>query len=192
MATEPVYVTLLVVDILETLNVPYLIGGSFASTSYGRVRTTQDVDIVAALEQQHVTPLITALGDAFYADEQVIRQAIERRTSCNLIHQETMFKVDIFIPKLRPFDRQQLARRVERVIDRGTARKAFFASVEDIVLAKLEWYRLGGEVSERQWQDIQSILQLQWEALDRTYLSTAAGTLRVSDLLERALGEAAR
>jgi hypothetical protein len=192
MATEPVYVTLLVVDVLEKLEVPYLIGGSFASTSYGRVRTTQDVDIVAQLQSHQVTSFVEALGDAFYADEQVIRQAIERRTNCNLIHQETMFKVDLFIPKPRLFDRQQLARRVERVIDRETARKAFFASVEDTILAKLEWYRLGGEVSERQWQDIQGILQLQWESLDRTYLATAAATLRVSDLLERALGEATR
>ena len=190
MPTEPVYVTLLVVDILEQLNVPYLIGGSFASTSYGRVRTTQGVDIVAALEHQHITPLIAALGEAFYADEPAIRRAIEQRTSCNLIHQDTMFKVAIFIPKLRPFDRQQLARRVERVIDRETGRKVFFASVEDTILAKLEWYRLGGEMSERQWQDIQSILQLHHASLDIAYLTTAAASLRVSDLWQRALAEA--
>ena len=108
---EPVAVTLLVTSILESLEIPYLIGGSFASTAYGRVRTTQDVDIVAAMTQERVDLFIDALDAAFYADEAMIRNAISHRSSFNLIHFETMFKVDIFIPQDRPFDRQQFKRR---------------------------------------------------------------------------------
>lgn len=191
MLSEPVFVTLLVIDVLEKLDIPYLIGGSFASTAYGRVRTTQDVDIVADMQMDQVAPFVNALNNAFYADAQMIQNAIQRHTSFNLIHLETMFKVDIFIPKARPFDSEQLNRRIRRVIDKETARKAYFASAEDTILAKLEWYRLGGEVSEQQWRDIQGILQLRGDQLDLKYLQTWATALRINDLLERALKEAA-
>ncbi|HRQ42561.1 MAG TPA: hypothetical protein PLD25_31990 [Chloroflexota bacterium] len=191
MPSEPVFVTLLVIDVLEKLDIRYLIGGSFASTAYGRVRTTQDVDLVADLQMDQVVPFVKALDNAFYADEQMIHNAIQRRTSFNLIHLETLFKVDIFIPKARPFDGEQLNRRIERVIDKETARKAYFASAEDTILAKLEWYRLGGEVSEQQWRDIQGILQLRGDQLDLDHLQTWATALRINDLLERALKEAA-
>lgn len=186
MPGEPVFVTLLVVDVLEKLNVPYLIGGSFASMAYGRIRTTQDVDIVADLPLNQVTTFVQALQNGFYVDEEMIRHAIQRRASFNLIHLETMFKVDIFIPQARPFDSQQLNRRVERLMDKETARKAYFASAEDTILAKLEWYRLGGEVSEQQWRDVQSILTLRGEQLDFDYLTTWARSLQVASLLEKA------
>lgn len=190
MPDEPVFITLLVTEVLERLQIPYLIGGSFASTAYGRVRTTQDADIVAKMEPRHVRFLVQALGGEFYADEIMIHEAIKRNTSFNLIHLQTMFKVDIFIPRARPFDEQQLSRRLERVIDEDSGRKAYFASAEDTILAKLEWFRMGGEVSEQQWRDIKGVLQLQKDKLDVTYLRKWAATLRVSDLLERALQEA--
>lgn len=69
-------------------------------------------------------------------------------------------------------------------------RSAFVASAEDSVLAKLDWYRRGGEVSEQQWRDVVGILQVQSETLDRDYLRSMAASLRVSDLLERAFTDA--
>ena len=101
-----------------------------------------------------------------------------------------MFKVDIFIPKYRPFDRQQLARREKQVIGTEPDQTAYVASAEDIILAKLEWYRLGGEVSERQWRDVQGLLEVSGNRLDQNYLRRWAATLNVSELLERALSEA--
>jgi len=189
MKSEPIFVTLLVVDLLEKLDVSYLIGGSFASTAYGRIRTTQDVDIIAQLEPRHVSDFVTALGDAFYADEQMIRNAIERRASFNLIHLETMFKVDVFLPQQRPFDQQQFARRTLRMIDKESAREVYFATPEDTILAKLAWYRLGGETSERQLRDIQGIFQLQRNQLDIPYLQQSATALQVTDLLRQMLQE---
>ena len=186
---EPVYVTLLVINAFEILGIPYLIGGSFASTSYGRVRTTRDVDIVASIEQKHVDAFLKALDHAFYADEEMIRQAISHRTSFNLIHQETVFKVDVFLPKKRLFDQQQFARRVKRVIDKDSAREVYFASAEDTILAKLEWYRLGGEVSEQQWQDVQSIFQQRFDQLDIDYLKELAESMQITDLLGQLLDE---
>ena len=81
MLPEPIAVTLIVIEVLETLNVPYLIGGSLASTSYGRVRTTMDSDLVADLQSQHVEPFVQVLSNAFYVDEIAMHNAIEQRSS---------------------------------------------------------------------------------------------------------------
>jgi hypothetical protein len=129
------------------------------------------------------------LQDAFYADEQMIQQAVQRQSSFNLIHLNTMFKVDIFIPKKRPFDQQQLDRRIAEQIGPDSDAQIWVLSAEDIVLAKLDWFRLGGEVSERHWRDILGVLKTQREALDIDYLQQWAHALGVADLMARALEE---
>ena len=113
---------------------------------------------------------------------------IHRMLLCNKsIHLETMFKVDVFVAKPRPFDRAQLARRALVRLSEDPERHAYVTSAEDIVLAKLEWYRLGGEISNRQWQDVLGVLKVQGERLDLDYLRQMAAGLGVSDLVARAL-----
>jgi len=126
----------------------------------------------------------------FYMDDELIAEAIRRNTSFNLIHRETFFKVDVFIPRPRPFLQAQLARAQRQTFAFETEISAKFASPEDTILSKLEWYRLGGEVSERQWRDILGVLKTRAGELDLAYLQTWAGELNIGDLLERALGEA--
>jgi hypothetical protein len=187
---EPAAVTLLVTEALEALGVPYLIGGSLASTVHGLVRTTQDTDLVADLRPEHVTPFVQRLGQDFYSDAEVIHEAIRRRSSFNLIHLKSMFKVDIFIIKQRPFDRSQFERRERQVVGDELEQSAYVATAEDTILTKLEWYRLGGEVSERQWRDVLGILKVQGDRLDLVYLQRWAIELNVIDLWQRALNEA--
>ncbi|MBE7469220.1 MAG: hypothetical protein DPW09_25790 [Anaerolineae bacterium] len=186
-ATEPVLVTLLVTNALETLGVPYLIGGSLASTLHGVVRTTLDTDLVAELRPEHITPLVQMLQNTFYIDAETAVEAVHRHSSFNLIHLETMFKVDIFVSKQRPFDQAQFARRETQVVTAEPEQTAYIASAEDTVLTKLEWYRLGGEVSERQWRDVLGVLKVQADRLDLDYLRRWAVELGVADLLEKAL-----
>ena len=188
--SEPVAVTLQVTGVLEDLGVPYVIGGSMASAAHGRIRSTMDVDIVADLQPTHVGALVRALGSDFYVDAGAAQDALQRRTSFNLIHLETMFKVDVFIPKDRPFDRQQLARGERQTIGAEPDQTARVASAEDVILAKLEWYRLGGEASERQWRDVRGVLEVSGERLDWDYLHQWAAVLQVADLLEKAQSDA--
>jgi len=108
----------------------------------------------------------------------------------NIIHRKSMFKVDVFIPRPRPFLRSQLARAQRQHFTFGREVNARFASPEDTILAKLEWYRLGNEVSERQWRDILGVMKVRAGDLDLDYLRQWADELQVVDLLERALQEA--
>src|SRR5581483_2101119 len=190
MQNEPVEVTLKVTDVFEKLGIPYLIGGSLASTLYGMVRTTQDSDIVAEMRAEHLQPFVAALQDEFYVDDEMIAEAIQRRSSFNIIHRETMFKVDVFIPRPRPFLESQFARAQRQTFTFETEIGAKIASPEDIILSKLEWYRMGGEVSDRQWRDILGVLKVRAGELDLAYLRKWANELKVGDLLERALKEA--
>jgi hypothetical protein len=181
-----------VIDAFEQLGVTYHIGGSVASSAHGIPRTTADIDLVADLREEQVKPFVERLQEAYYADERMIRRAIMQRASFNLIHLATMLKVDVFIPKERAFDREAARRASPHALDEAeNARLFYLASPEDVILAKLEWYRAGGEASERQWSDVLGVMKVQAQALDRDYLERWAGQLGLSDLLARAMEEAA-
>ena len=142
---------LLAARALDQLGVRWFLGGSLASSLLGTPRATLDADIVADLRSSHVKPFLKALGDGWYSDEGAIRDAIADRSSFNLIHMENALKVDVFIPKLRSFDAAQFGRIKLVPVEEDSAVEAPVCAAEDIVIAKLEWYKLGGEISERQW-----------------------------------------
>lgn len=187
---ETTRITLLVTNTLERLGIRYAVGGSLASSLHGVMRSTIDVDIVADVSPEHIPLLAAALSKEFYADEEMMRDAVKHRSSFNLIHYDTAFKVDIFIRKLRPFDQMQLERRRISIIATEPEESVYVVSPEDIVLSKLEWYRMGGEISDRQWRDILGVMKVREGELDLEYLRKWAVELNVGDLLERALREA--
>ncbi len=179
------------VDVFERLGVAYEIGGSLASSAHGVARATLDVDLVADLRPEHAAALVAALQGAYYVDRGRVDDAILRRRSFNAIHLATMLKLDVFARGRRAYDAERARRaREDSLEDRPGARRFWITSAEDIVLAKLEWFRAGGGVSERQWSDVRGVLRAQGPALDLVYLRRWAAELHVLDLLERALAEA--
>jgi len=187
---DPILVMMMVIAALERLGVPYYIGGSLASGVHGTYRATADADIVADLREDQVDSLTRMLGGQFYADSEMMRDAIQHRASFNLLHLDTGFKVDVFITKGRPFDRSQFERRVSAPIKPDGEDSVYLADAEGTILAKLEWYRLGNEVSDRQWTDIVGVLKVRADDIDQDYLRHWAARLGLSDLLARAFDDA--
>lgn len=190
MNTEINQAITLFIKTLERLNVPYYIGGSIASSVYGIARATMDVDLVSELKREHAKFLVETLKKEYFIDENMILDAIINKSSFNLIHLETMIKIDVFISTERKFDKISLERRKkDKISDESDSVQVFLRSAEDTILSKLEWYKSGGLVSERQWKDVLGIIKVQGELLDKNYLRQWARELNVADLLEKAFSE---
>jgi len=187
---EPLRVTLAVAKALERMGIPYFVGGSLASSAHGVARSTLDADIIARLDPGQAAQLARELGPGFYSDVDAIADAATRRSSFNVIHIATAFKVDVFVPRATAYAEIEMERRQSHVIDPTTGESMAFSTAEDTLLAKLQRYRQGNEVSERQWRDVLGILRIAGQSLDRNYLSLWAGELGIADLLDRALSEA--
>jgi hypothetical protein len=188
---EPVQILQLVVTTLHRLGIPCMVVGSFASSSHGFSRFTQDADIVAKIELEQIGSFIEAFSGEFYVDEGMIRSAVVKGTSFNIIHIGSSFKIDIFVLGNAEYNREAFSRRSLALIDDRTRFEAPIQSAEDAVLSKLNWYRQGGGVSEVQWRDIVGILKVQAEQLDQVYLERWARELGVFGLLAQAIQEAA-
>ncbi|MFN7591577.1 MAG: hypothetical protein ACK5UQ_24140 [Planctomycetota bacterium] len=181
-----------VVDLFDRLAIPYHIGGSVATSVFGHARSTLDVDMVAAVEARHVGPIASALRGTYYADAELMLDAIQHRARFNLIYLPQYFKVDVFAVKDSPYARVAFARHtLAKLAGTSCDREFRFATPEDVVLHKLDWYRQGGETSERQWSDILSVLRIQVGRLDLDYMRKWAPSLDVADLLERVVRDAA-
>ena len=177
-------------DILEEQRITYVLVGSLASSMHGMYRSTADIDILADVKPHQVRPLLKALQEEFYVDEQAVSRAVDLQQSFNAIHLDSVFKVDIFIPKADAFARQQLERRELRQISSDVDRMIYVATAEDTILAKLRWYVSGGKVSNQQWTDVVGIIGASSATLDALYLRQWADTLGLTDLLAQAFEQA--
>ena len=169
---------------LTALGIPFVVGGSLASSAHGVLRSTFDGDLLAVILPSQIPRLVEALGRDWYADSELIRQSLERGRGFNLIHMTTASKFDVF-PASSDFHTSQLQRAKLTPLKLEGTDLCPVATPEDILLAKLSWYREGGESSEVQWRDIAGILVINPD-LDWEYVNLWAARLRVSDLLEKA------
>jgi hypothetical protein len=180
-----------VITALDSLGIAYALGGSLASSIYGLTRLTADADITVEPFPGKEEQLANCFGPQYYVSVDAIQRAIRDRSSFNIINTYVGFKVDVFIKKERPYEESLMRRRVSFHSPDLPDRPIKLVSPEDVLLLKLEWYRKGGEVSERQWLDVLGVLRTQAERLDMAYLDYWASDLGVSDLLELARAEAA-
>ncbi|MCG8607430.1 hypothetical protein MJD09_20915 [bacterium] len=178
-----------IINCFLELHIPYYIGGSIASSAYGFPRTTADVDLAAEITYKHVPQIVRWLEKDYFIQQSTVREAIDHERSFNIIHFGTAFKIDVFVLTKRRFDREVISRKRKELLDEKRKLSFYLSSPEDTVLFKIEWYKKGGEVSERQWTDLLGVLKVQKHQLDKDYLLKWAGELKISDLLRRAFDD---
>jgi hypothetical protein len=180
-----------VITVLQDLDIAYYIGGSLASSAFGVARATLDVDLIADIRSRHIPTLCQRLGTQYYIDEKIVERAVEARSSFNVVHLDSMIKLDVFIVKDEPFHQEALKRRIQDTLAlEPEARLFFLPTPEDIVLFKLQWYEAGERVSETQWNDVLGVIRVQGRKLDFDYLNRWAKQLGLTELLDEAREEA--
>lgn len=193
---DPIALAQKIADILLPLNIPYVVGGSVASSLLGENRATQDLDMVMVLDSQTAPQLIEIMAGEFYISESAVNEAIlkaktaPREASFNVIYLPSIEKVDIFVMSSDdPFSNSVMSRRHFHPVDSLATPDTgiYIYSPEDIILQKLSWYQLIPDGSQKQWRDVLGVLKMQGERIDRAYLNQWAITLELTDLLTTAL-----
>ena len=154
------------VSVLRTANVPFMLTGSLAAAFYGQPRATQDVDVVVELDADLLDRLIAdLLGAGFYVSSDAAHEALAHHGLFNAIDPGTGWKVDIIIRKDRGFNRSEFGRRVPAEL---LGIQLALTTVEDLIIAKLEWSELG--VSELQRRDVAGIIESAGDEIDLAYV----------------------
>jgi hypothetical protein len=181
----------LVMSALARSGIRFMLGGSLASAFHGIPRSTNDIDIVADIREEHIQQFVSELEGAFYVDAESMREALQHRRSFNVIHFATGDKIDIFpVAETRHIEIElERSKPQDVTIAEGLNVRCPVATAEDTILAKLVWYRLGGEQSDRQWNDVRGIRAVQGDTLDQAYMQQWARELKVDDLLARLFSE---
>lgn len=171
-----------IVGLLDAIGIPYMVVGSFASSTYGEPRSTYDLDLVVDPSREQLDRLLARLDpDHYYVDADVARDALRRRSMFNIIEIETAWKLDLVIRQARPFSIEELARR-QRISIIGVEVAA--ATPEDTIIAKLEWAQRGA--SDRQLDDVAGILRITGATLDLEYIERWVDALGLADTWKRA------
>jgi hypothetical protein len=175
----------------DDIGVDWVLGGSMASSVTGQPRATMDIDMAVRMGLDDVRNLVNAVTPGYYASETMIREAVVKRSSFNLIRLDGVLRVDVFVLGDDPLDRRQMERRVLVEVPGADAPiRIWVGSPEDQVLRKLHWFHRGGEVSDRQWGDVLGLLKVQAATIDLADVVRTAAKLGLGDLAVRAIAEA--
>ncbi len=178
----------LVTKRFDELKIPYYIGGAVASIIHGEERFTKDADLVIRILPVHIKKFVKAFESDFVVSEDVVQDSLTRRYAFNIIHIDTAYKIDLY--PIADDDEMEITAFTRRLrVDIG-AGEIWMATAEDVVLAKLHWFRKGGEVSVKQWRDVLGVLKVQGNNLDFAYLEPMAVRFGLADLLGRARDDA--
>lgn len=178
-----------VLTALDAQGIPYVLGGSLASSLWGVPRSTNDADVMVLPFPGREEELAARFPPDFYLSVSAMREANLKRRSFNIINTSTGFKTDVFVASARPLDESAFRRKVIRKVPSLGEATVNVLSAEDVIIWKLDWYRQGGETSERQWLDVIGVLEANLPSLDRTYLLEGSKHLGIKDLLDRAIAE---
>ncbi len=178
----------LIVSALDATGIPFMLTGSFASSFHGAPRATQDIDLVVAPTPDQLRALVSRFpAPDYYVDEEAALEALAAEGQFNILALDSGWKVDLMIRKSRPFSQVEFNRREPAVVEGLTLA---IATVEDIILAKLEWAKMGE--SERQLEDVATLVHLRSADLDRAYLREWTTTLELEPQWQAAIARAGR
>lgn len=173
-----------VVGTVEILGIRYLVTGSVVTVFFGEPRFTNDIDVVVDLPPKRIAAFCRAFPEPeFYLSEEAVRQAVAQCGQFNIIHPASGLKVDVIIPPDTPFNRSRFARttRVKPADDYD----ASFASVEDVIIKKMEYYRNGG--ADKHLRDITGVLKISGDRVDHAYITDWASQLGLESVWQAVL-----
>jgi len=159
---------------LDGTAIPFMLTGSIAMNYYAQPRFTRDIDVVVELGIADVDKIVRVFHPDYYVSREAVVESVRHRSMFNLIHNESIVKVDFMIRKDQPFRQLEFERRVRiRIKDFET----WIVTREDLILSKLYWARESR--SERQFGDIKNLIATE---CDRRYISQWAQDLGISEL----------
>lgn len=171
-----------VINALDRRRLPYFVTGSFAASVYGEFRATNDVDFVVRLSPDEARALVGDLVPRFVGDADAAAASVAADASFNLIHADSLLKVDVF-PAVGEFNAQAVERAT--LLDLGDGVPPVrFATLEDLLVAKLRWYELGGRESQVQRRDLAGLIRLNRERIDWTDVTRLARAIGVEAVLQ--------
>ena len=171
-------ILLLVCETLNKLKIEYMITGAYAVSFYGRPRTTHDIDINISISKEDIKKIYNAFKDSFYISEEQIEEAIKYQSMFNIIHNETIDKVDFWILKDDEFDKEKFRRKKKEVV---SGKAIFISSPEDVILSKLDWYKKSD--IQKHYDDVSGIFEIQQRNLDIDYVKKWAEKLSFLSIL---------
>jgi hypothetical protein len=170
----------LIVSVCEELSLPYAIGGSMASMSYGEFRATADLDVVLSLHAKDVPLFLSRFPrPGYYHDERAALEAVRTGGQFNILLTGELLKIDVHIAA-DPIAKAQVER--ARRLHAPSGRLANYSPPEELIIKKLQYYDLSG--SERQLRDVASMLRISGAAIDQERISTLVGQYGVADAWE--------
>ena len=174
---------------LGDAGIPFMLTGSFASAYHGAGRATMDIDLVIDPLPDNLDAFVHAMEvSGMYVSDAAAREALANRSMFNIVDPESGWKVDLIVRKRRSFSEEEFARR--QSVDFFGVR-LHVATVEDVILSKLEWAKLGA--SARQIEDVASLLRFHGEEIDSAYLQRWIAALEVGSqwdaVLQSVLGD---
>lgn len=170
-----------VIAVIEKLNIPYMIGGSVAAMAYGEPRLTLDMDVVIELNLRQARKFAESFGQEYYVSLESIQEAISNGGHFNIIQSESGIKVDFYVLGQDELSREGFKRKREESFDEE--RTAVFASPEDTIIRKLEWFKMGE--SQKHIDDIKGILKISSPKLDLPYIDKWAKIIGVQNIWQK-------
>lgn len=168
------------IKILDQVEIPYMVTGSFAVNFFGIPRTTHDIDFVVEIRASDAERFADAFPRDFYADADMIRQAVAQQSMFNIIDPTSGVKIDFWIVKRNPFDQERFRRRREQTV---FGESVFMPTPEDTIISKLLWYQEAQ--TDKHLNDARGVWEIQKESLDQDYLNRWVTRLGLEKIFEK-------